>query len=80
MYRNAVVLAVPSRDGLEVAQNRIREYLGWEDVRTQLREQHVDDPLRLETVSTYSETTRKNIPEAIQQAYSIVATVSDKNQ
>ena len=80
VYRNAVVLAVPPRDGLEVAQNRIREYLGWEDVRTQLREQHVDDPLRLETVSTYSETARKGIPEAIQQAYSLVVTVSDKNE
>ena len=80
VYRNAVVLAVPSRDGLEVAQNRIREYLGWEDVRTQLKEQHVDDPLRLETVSTYSETARKGIPEAIQQAYSLVVTVSDKNE
>src|SRR6266581_3686897 len=76
VYRNAVVLAVPSRDGLEVAQNRIREYLGWEDVRAQLKEQYVDDPLRLETVSTYSETARKNIPEALQQAYSIVVTVS----
>ena len=27
--RNAVVLAVPSRDGLDLAENRIREYLGW---------------------------------------------------
>jgi hypothetical protein len=91
VYRNAVVLAVPSRDGVEVAQNRIREYLGWEDVRAQLKEglrpaptqsrqQQVDDSLRLETVSTYSETGRKSIPEAIQQAYSIVVTVSDKNE
>ena len=80
VYRNAVVLAAASRDGLEVAQNRIREYLGWEDVRAQLKEQQIDDPLRLETVSTYSETARKNIPEAIQQAYSIVVTVSDKNE
>ncbi|MDE0506372.1 MAG: DUF499 domain-containing protein, partial [Candidatus Poribacteria bacterium] len=28
--RNAVVLAVPFRDGLEVVGNRVREYLGWE--------------------------------------------------
>ena len=80
VYRNAVVLAVPSRDGLEVAQNHIREYLGWEDVRAQLKEQYVDDPLRLETVSIYSATARKSIPEAMQQAYSIVVTVSDKNE
>ena len=32
VYRNALVLAVPSRDGLEVARNAIREYLGWEEV------------------------------------------------
>ena len=80
VYRNAVVLAVPSRDGLEVAQNRIREYLGWEDVRAQLKEQQVDDPIRLETVRTNSETSRKSIPDAIQQTYSIVVTVSDKNE
>ena len=35
--RNTVVLAVPSRDGLEVARNRVREYLGWEEVRTNSR-------------------------------------------
>src|SRR5713101_3567093 len=80
VYRNAVVLAVPSRDGLEVAQNRIREYLGWEEVRAQLKEQHVDDPIRLETVRISSEKARKNIPDAMQQAYSIVVTVSDKNE
>ena len=31
--RNAVVLAVPSRDGLEVVGNRVREYLGWKEVQ-----------------------------------------------
>src|SRR5437870_2508507 len=80
VYRNAVVLAGPSRDGLEVSENCIREYLGWEDIRAQLKEQHVDDPIRLETVRVSSEKARKNIPDAIQQAYSIVVTVSDKNE
>src|SRR5207245_10099178 len=45
-----------------------------------LKEQHVDESLRLETVSSTSEKARKNIPDAIQQAYSIVVTVSDKNE
>ena len=45
--RNAVVLAVPSRDGLDVARNRVREYLGWEEVRNQLKEHtHRSHPLR----------------------------------
>lgn len=29
VYRNAVVLAVPSRDGLEAVRKCIRDYLGW---------------------------------------------------
>ena len=37
--RNAVVLAVASRDGIEAARTRIKEYLGWEEVRSQLKDQ-----------------------------------------
>ncbi|RIK82262.1 hypothetical protein DCC62_00525 [candidate division KSB1 bacterium] len=79
VFRNAVVLAVPSRDGLEVARNRFREYLGWEDVRSQLKDHDVD-PIRQEMLLAYIESARKRIPEAIQQAYCNVVTVSDKNE
>ncbi|MBI3795502.1 MAG: ATP-binding protein [Deltaproteobacteria bacterium] len=79
VYRNAVVLAVPSRDGLEAARTRLREYLGWEEVRSQLKDQEID-PIRSETLSASLEDTRKKIPEAIQQAYCIVVTVSEKNE
>jgi hypothetical protein len=77
-YRNAVVLAVPSRDGLEVARSRIREYVGWEEVRAQLKDQEID-LIRAETLSASLEAARKKIPEAIQQAYCIVVTVSERN-
>ncbi len=79
VYRNAVVLAVPSRDGLEAARTRLREYLGWEEVRSQLKDQEID-PIRSETLSASLEDARKKIPEAIQQAYCIVVTVSEKNE
>ncbi|MGE0825940.1 MAG: DUF499 domain-containing protein [Candidatus Binatia bacterium] len=83
VYRNAVVLAVPSRDGLEAARTRIREWLGWEDVRSQpqIREQNLEetDPIRWQTLLSNLEEARKKIPDAIQQAYCIVVTVSDKN-
>ncbi len=39
VYRNAVVLAVPSRDGLDAARTRIKEFLGWVEVREQLKDQ-----------------------------------------
>ena len=40
--RNALVLVVPSRDGLEAARTRIREHLGWLEVREQLTDQSID--------------------------------------
>jgi len=79
IYRNAIVLAVPSRDGLEAARDAIRAYIGWEEVRSQLKGQELD-PIREQTLAANIEAARKRIPEAIQQAYCIVVTVSDKNE
>jgi thiol-disulfide isomerase/thioredoxin len=36
VFRNAVLLLAASRDGLEVAQARVREYLAWEKVKDDL--------------------------------------------
>lgn len=79
VYRNAVVLAVPSKDVLEIARNRIVEYLGWEEVRIQLKEQELD-PVREQTLTISIEGARKQIPEAIRQAYSIAVAVNEKNE
>jgi len=78
VYRNSVILAVPSKDGLELARDRIKDYLGWEEVRSQLKEQELD-PVREEMLTINVDGSRKNIPVAIRQAYSIVITVSEKN-
>ncbi|HWQ37446.1 MAG TPA: DUF499 domain-containing protein [Burkholderiales bacterium] len=79
VYRNAVVLAVPSRDGLEAARTRIREYLGWLEVREQLKGQPID-PIREQMLANEIDSSRKRIPEALQQAYSIVVTVNESNE
>ena len=34
VFRNAVVIAVPSREGLEMARNRVLDYLAWEEVHS----------------------------------------------
>ena len=78
-YRNAVVLATPSRDGLEAVRSRVREYLGWEEVRSQLKDQP-GDALRDARLATGLEQARKRIPEAIRQAWSIVVTVNEQNE
>ena len=77
--RNAVVLAVPSRDGLEVVRNRVREYLGWEEVRNQLNDQQID-LIREQMLISETDTARKRIPDAVKQAYSIVVTVNESNE
>ncbi|NCC33250.1 MAG: DUF499 domain-containing protein, partial [Chloroflexia bacterium] len=77
-YRNALVLVAPSRDGLDVARQRVREYLGWEEVRSQLKGQDVD-PVRMDTLTAKLEAAKKRMPEAITQAYCIVVAVSEKN-
>jgi hypothetical protein len=79
-YRNAIVLVAPSRDGLEAVRTRIREYLAWEDVRDQLKNQaQAEDPVREEMLANWTEQARKRIPEAIRQAWSIVVTVNEQN-
>lgn len=76
---NAVVLATPSRDGLDLARQRIREYLGWEEVRAQLKGQEID-PIREGTLNANIETSRKRVPDSIAQAYCIIVTLSEKNE
>ena len=46
MYRNAVVLAVPSIEGLEAARNAIRDNQGWLQIESQLKGQDIDNNRR----------------------------------
>ena len=77
--RNAVVLAVPSRDGLDAARARIREHLGWQEVREQLKGQLID-PVREQMLANETELARKRVPDVIGQAYSIVVTLNESNE
>ena len=77
--RNAMVLVAPSRDGLDAAGARIREYLGWEEVRNQVRDER-QDALREGMLATWTDQARKRIPDAIRQAWSIVITVNERNE
>ncbi len=78
VYRNAVALAVPSKDGLDAARTRVREYLGWQEVRDQLKDQPID-PIREQMLANETESARKRIPDSIRQAYSIVVTINESN-
>ncbi len=79
VHRNAVVLAVPSRDGLEILRGAVRSLLGWEEVRSQLRGQSVD-PVRRVRLDRSLEEGRARIREAVRQAYRIVVAMGADGQ
>lgn len=73
--KNAVVLAVPSRDGLDAARATVRSYLGWEEVREMLKGQELDEVRRVRLQGN-TEKSRSDILEAIKNAYCVVVTQS----
>jgi hypothetical protein len=82
VFRNAVLLLTPSKDGLEIAFARVREYQAWEIVREELKKQQKDghvDPARAQTLQINIDKSKGKIPESIKQAYCIVVTVSEKD-
>jgi hypothetical protein len=83
VYRNAVLLLCPSKDGLEVAEARVRDHLAWETVRDELKKQEQCgsvDAARMQTLALNIDKAKNRVPEAIRQAYCTVVTVSDKNE
>ena len=83
VYRNAVLLLAPSKDGLELASARVRDYLAWELVLDEVKKQQKDgnvDPARAQTLRINIDKAKGRIPEAIKQAYCIVVTVSEKDE
>jgi hypothetical protein len=82
VHRNAVILLAPSRDGLEVASARVRDYLAWDEVQADLKKQKGEgniDVARLQTLAINIDKAQGRIPDAVKQAYCTVVTVSDKN-
>ena len=78
VHANSVVLAVPSRDGLDVMRASARALLGWEDVASQLQDQDVD-PLRRERLRRELQEARTRLPQVIRQGYAVVVTVNESN-
>jgi hypothetical protein len=79
VYQNAVLLVVPSKDGLELVKTRVQDYLAWQEVTNMPEAKDLDD-LRKILLKGYSDQARASIPDAIIQAYNIVVTVSTKGE
>ena len=82
VYRNAVILAVPSKDGLEVVRSRIADLLAWEQVESELDEQAKKgsvDAQRMQRLAVEMGKAKKLVPDAIRQAWCMMVTVSETN-
>jgi hypothetical protein len=71
--KNAIVVAVPDRAGLFQAQEKVKDYLAWLEVKSQLSGQPVD-PVRSSMLDSAVTSSRKDIADALRQAYCIVVT------
>ena len=76
--RNSIVLAVPSRNGLEAACIQVRSLLGWEHVAVQLSNKNVDSA-RAERLRRQLRDARNRVPDVVRQAYGVVVTVNENN-
>jgi hypothetical protein len=77
--RNAVVLAVPSKEGIDVAREKVRDLLGWEKVREMLKERSDIDTAATTRLEGNVRVARGEMVSQIVMAYCIAATVNDGN-
>ena len=76
--RNAILLAVPSKDGILAARQAVRDHQAWIGVADALaREGHQLDALRQQNLLSYTSAALARVTETIQQAYCIVVTVNE---
>ena len=80
VHRNAVVLAVPSREGIEAARSAARALLGWEEVQSQLNQGHAVDPVRQARLGKYLKDAKARLPEVARQAYAIVVATDARDR
>lgn len=82
VYRNAVILAVPSKDGVIMVRGRIADLLAWEQVESELRDAAKKgsvDAQRMQRLTVEMEKAKKLVPDAIRQAWCMMVTVSEAN-
>lgn len=82
VYRNAVILAVPSKDGLDMVRSRIADLLAWEQVAFELNDKVKSgnvDAQRMQRLTVELEKAKKLVPDAIRQAWCMMVTVSETN-
>lgn len=82
VYRNAVILSVASKDGVEMVRGRVADLLAWEQVESELKDEARKgsvDAQRMQRLVVEIEKARKVVPDVIRQAWCMMVTVSEAN-
>jgi hypothetical protein len=80
VHRNAVILAVPSKDGLEVVKSRVADLLAWEQVEIELKDKEKSgevDAQRMQRLVIELDKARKQVSDAIRQAWCMIVTINE---
>ena len=78
--RNALVLAVPSKDGLDAVRDKARDLLGWQEVAKQLQGREDIDTLSQARLANNLREARAALATHVVLAYCIAVTANDGNQ
>ena len=78
VYRNALILAVPSPEGLEAARARVRQWIGWQQLGEKLSEQQIDSN-RAASLRTNTDSARHQVERAVRQSYCVAVAVAPNN-
>jgi hypothetical protein len=71
--KNAIVIAAPDRSGLALANEKVKDHLAWLEVKSLLSSQTID-PVRSSKLNSEITGSKKDIADAVRQAYCIVVT------
>ncbi|GFH63128.1 MAG: hypothetical protein ZNDK_0899 [Candidatus Desulfovibrio kirbyi] len=80
VYRNSLILLVPSIDGLAMANARLRDAIAWKQVLFTLQRQGPDavDPVHMSKLANQKSAAEDKVGEAVKQAWCMVVTLSEK--
>ena len=78
--RNALVLAVPSKEGIDLARDKVRDLLGWEKVREMLKDRNDLDSAALARLESNLRAARGEMGSQIVMAYCVAVTVNAANE
>jgi hypothetical protein len=74
VYKNAIVLVVPSVDGVMAAREAVRDVIGWDRVRKELKSNELDEG-RKALLDRKEREARASIGSSIQQGYCLAITL-----